>query len=255
MAACTRAARRRGVEDLEAVLKDNQVKALVATSALCGMGLTSPILGFVVHLGARRRPPWPDYQQVGRAGRADGHRRTPRCSPGAKDRTLGVLRHRVHAHRGEGHRRSSPHLRYTAAAVRRGAGARVTSSAAAGSRRSGARSWTEPWNAWAGMAEHRQAVALRRSAVRPRGLRRGRPSSGPCWTTRSRTGARMQFLTRQLDDPSGNRAGGATCARGRGTPRRRSEVPPRRMPPCTAPASPRAARPVAHGNGSVSASV
>ncbi|HKD89107.1 MAG TPA: DEAD/DEAH box helicase [Streptosporangiaceae bacterium] len=45
----------------------NQVKALVATSAL-GMGFDKPDLGFVVHLGA---PPSPIayYQQIGRAGR------------------------------------------------------------------------------------------------------------------------------------------------------------------------------------------
>jgi ATP-dependent DNA helicase RecQ len=48
-------------------LRDNRVKALVATSAL-GMGFDKPDLGFVIHLGA---PPSPIayYQQVGRAGR------------------------------------------------------------------------------------------------------------------------------------------------------------------------------------------
>ncbi|MCT1880156.1 RecQ family ATP-dependent DNA helicase [Kocuria rhizophila] len=55
-------------EDLEAALKDNQVKALVATSAL-GMGFDKPDLGFVVHLGAPSSPV-AYYQQVGRAGRA-----------------------------------------------------------------------------------------------------------------------------------------------------------------------------------------
>jgi ATP-dependent DNA helicase RecQ len=46
----------------------NEVKALVATSAL-GMGFDKPDLGFIVHLGA---PPSPVayYQQIGRAGRA-----------------------------------------------------------------------------------------------------------------------------------------------------------------------------------------
>ncbi|MBA2445094.1 MAG: ATP-dependent DNA helicase RecQ, partial [Nocardioidaceae bacterium] len=52
---------------LEDALRDNAVKALVATSAL-GMGYDKPDLGFVVHLGS---PPSPVsyYQQVGRAGR------------------------------------------------------------------------------------------------------------------------------------------------------------------------------------------
>ena len=55
-------------EELERALLDNEVKALVATSAL-GMGFDKPDLGFVVHLGA---PPSPIsyYQQIGRAGRA-----------------------------------------------------------------------------------------------------------------------------------------------------------------------------------------
>ncbi|WP_419817853.1 RecQ family ATP-dependent DNA helicase [Glaciibacter flavus] len=52
----------------EALLKRNQVKALVATSAL-GMGFDKPDLGFVLHLGAPSSPV-AYYQQVGRAGRA-----------------------------------------------------------------------------------------------------------------------------------------------------------------------------------------
>ncbi len=57
--------RRRELED---ALSRNEVKALVATSAL-GMGYDKPDLGFVVHVGS---PPSPVsyYQQVGRAGRA-----------------------------------------------------------------------------------------------------------------------------------------------------------------------------------------
>ena len=53
---------------LEQALKDDEVKALVATSAL-GMGFDKPNLGFVVHLGAPSSPV-AYYQQVGRAGRA-----------------------------------------------------------------------------------------------------------------------------------------------------------------------------------------
>ncbi len=55
-------------EELEAALRDNRVKALVATSAL-GMGFDKPDLGFVLHLGAPSSPV-AYYQQVGRAGRA-----------------------------------------------------------------------------------------------------------------------------------------------------------------------------------------
>ncbi|MGL5851659.1 MAG: helicase-related protein, partial [Phycicoccus sp.] len=55
-------------ERLEMRLRRNEVKALVATSAL-GMGFDKPDLGFVVHLGAPSSPV-AYYQQVGRAGRA-----------------------------------------------------------------------------------------------------------------------------------------------------------------------------------------
>ncbi len=54
----------------EDALLANQLKALVATSAL-GMGFDKPDLGFVVHLGAPQSP-IAYYQQVGRAGRGLG---------------------------------------------------------------------------------------------------------------------------------------------------------------------------------------
>ena len=53
---------------LEEALRRDEVKALVATSAL-GMGFDKPDLGFVVHVGAPSSPV-AYYQQVGRAGRA-----------------------------------------------------------------------------------------------------------------------------------------------------------------------------------------
>ncbi|WP_309132714.1 RecQ family ATP-dependent DNA helicase [Brevibacterium sp.] len=55
-------------EELEQQLKDNRIKALVATSAL-GMGFDKPDLGFVIHIGAPSSAV-AYYQQVGRAGRA-----------------------------------------------------------------------------------------------------------------------------------------------------------------------------------------
>ncbi|MGO2663575.1 RecQ family ATP-dependent DNA helicase, partial [Mycetocola reblochoni] len=55
---------------LEDELKQNRVRALVATSAL-GMGFDKPDLGFVIHLGSPSSPV-SYYQQVGRAGRGGG---------------------------------------------------------------------------------------------------------------------------------------------------------------------------------------
>ncbi len=72
-------------EAAEKALKNNEVKALVATSAL-GMGFDKPDLGFVVHLGAPSSPV-AYYQQVGRAGRG-----TPNADvlllPGNEDREI-----------------------------------------------------------------------------------------------------------------------------------------------------------------------
>ena len=72
-------------ERLEAMLRDNQVKALVATSAL-GMGFDKPDLGFVLHLGAPSSPV-AYYQQVGRAGRAT-ERADVLLLPGPEDKEV-----------------------------------------------------------------------------------------------------------------------------------------------------------------------
>jgi ATP-dependent DNA helicase RecQ len=70
---------------LEEALRDNQVKALVATSAL-GMGFDKPDLGFVLHLGAPSSPV-AYYQQVGRAGRAT-ERADVLLLPGPEDKDI-----------------------------------------------------------------------------------------------------------------------------------------------------------------------
>ncbi|MDN4483944.1 RecQ family ATP-dependent DNA helicase [Demequina lignilytica] len=72
-------------ERLEQDLKDNRVKALVATSAL-GMGFDKPDLAFVVHLGAPSSP-IAYYQQVGRAGRGVS-RAVVALLPGREDRAI-----------------------------------------------------------------------------------------------------------------------------------------------------------------------
>ncbi|MFN8049960.1 MAG: RecQ family ATP-dependent DNA helicase [Acidimicrobiales bacterium] len=72
-------------EPLEAAFKANEVKVLVATSAL-GMGVDKPDVAFVLHLGA---PPSPIayYQQVGRAGRSI-ERAEAWLLPGQEDRAI-----------------------------------------------------------------------------------------------------------------------------------------------------------------------
>ncbi|MDQ0147466.1 RecQ family ATP-dependent DNA helicase [Pseudarthrobacter niigatensis] len=72
-------------ERAEQLLKGNQVKALVATSAL-GMGFDKPDLGFVVHLGAPSSPV-AYYQQVGRAGRGAANADVL-LLPGSEDREI-----------------------------------------------------------------------------------------------------------------------------------------------------------------------
>jgi len=67
------------------MLKRNEVKALVATSAL-GMGFDKPDLGFVLHLGAPSSPV-AYYQQVGRAGRAS-ESADVLLLPGVEDRDI-----------------------------------------------------------------------------------------------------------------------------------------------------------------------
>lgn len=72
-------------ENLERALINNELKALVATSAL-GMGFDKPDLGFVVHMGAPSSP-ISYYQQVGRAGRGTDHAEVI-LLPGPEDKEI-----------------------------------------------------------------------------------------------------------------------------------------------------------------------
>ncbi len=69
----------------EQALKENHVKALVATSAL-GMGFDKPDLGFVLHLGAPSSAV-SYYQQIGRAGRGVANADVL-LLPGREDRAI-----------------------------------------------------------------------------------------------------------------------------------------------------------------------
>src|SRR5699024_3881082 len=71
--------------ELEQELKYNQVKALVAISAL-GMSFDKPDLGFVVHFGAPSSPV-SYYQHIGRAGRGTEHAEAI-LLPGVEDQRI-----------------------------------------------------------------------------------------------------------------------------------------------------------------------
>jgi ATP-dependent DNA helicase RecQ len=69
---------------VEDQLRRNEVKAVVATSAL-GMGYDKPDLGFCIHVGSPSTPV-AYYQQVGRAGRAVAHAEAVLLSSQADER-------------------------------------------------------------------------------------------------------------------------------------------------------------------------
>ena len=186
--------------ELELALRDNKVKALVATSAL-GMGFDKPDLGFVVHLGApgvaRRLLP------AGRPGRPRhraGRRAAAARARGPRD--LALLRHGLHAAAGRRHRRH-----------RRAAG--VGESHVDSGTRDGGRRPAHPARAAAQGPRRRGSGApgLRRLAghgrplgVRRRALRQGgrSPLGGSGVDARLPVGqtCRMRFLQQALDDPS-----------------------------------------------------
>ena len=167
------AARLQAEEDLLA----NRVKALVATSAL-GMGFDKPDLGFVVHLGAPQSPV-AYYQQIGRAGRGV-ERAEVVLLPGREDRdiwayfaSLAFPPERAgqgHARRSRGRGQAAVHRRHRDP----GRPVQGTPGVDAQGARRGRRG--DPHHRR--LDGHRQAVGVRRRAVRAGGARAGPRAAG-----------------------------------------------------------------------------
>ena len=194
----------------------NRLKAIVATSAL-GMGFDKPDLGFVVHLGA---PPSPVayYQQIGRAGRG-----VPRAEvillPGREDRDIwayfaslafppeAVVRHTLATLEETGRTLSSSALE-TRVDLSRGrleTMLKVLDVDGAVRRVSGG--WEPTGQPWSYDAERYARVAAERSREQRAML-----------DYASASGCRMEYLRRELDDPSAGPCGRCDNCTGRHRP-------------------------------------
>ena len=201
--------------DIEDQLKENRVKAVVATSAL-GMGFDKPDLGFVVHFGAPSSPV-AYYQQIGRAGRAVENADVL-LLPGAEDKD-------IWAYFATASMPSEERAEAVLGALADGPRTLTQIEAAVDLRRSplqlllkvlaveGAveqqgREWALSGNRWVYDAERYRRVAQTRESEQEAMLAYERT-----------TGCRMKFLTRQLDDPNAHPCGRCdACLAARGEP-------------------------------------
>jgi len=189
----------------EEALLNNEIKVLVATSAL-GMGFDKPDLGFVIHLGA---PPSPIayYQQIGRAGRGV-ESATVVLLPGSEDQQIwdyfGSLAFPPEEHvrralsvlQEQGRPMSLPALE-PLVELRRSRlemMLKVLDVDGAVHRVSGG--WVATGQPWAYEAERYAKVAAARAAEQQAML-----------AYASTTGCRLEFLRRALDDPEAGPCG------------------------------------------------
>jgi len=209
-------------EAAEAALLGNEVKALVATSAL-GMGFDKPDLGFIVHLGAPQSP-IAYYQQIGRAGRGVD-RADVIALPGREDADIWAYFASLAFP-------SEPVVRATLAALEEAG--RPLSTAALETRIDLSRSrlemmlkvldvdgavrrvsggWTATGQDWAYDAERYQRVAAERAREQRAML--GYLDTSDC---------RMAYLRRELDDPAARPCGRCDNCTGRRWPEAVSEA-------------------------------
>jgi ATP-dependent DNA helicase RecQ len=208
------------IEAENALLK-NEIKALVATSAL-GMGFDKPDLGFIVHLGAPQSPV-AYYQQVGRAGRAVD-RAEVILMPGREDADIWayftslafpaepVVRATLGALEAAGRPLSTAALetRVDLSRNRLEMMLKVLDVDGAVHRVSGG--WTATGQPWAYDADRYQRVAAERAREQRAMLDYARTG-----------GCRMEFLRRQLDDPDAEPCGRCDNCTGRPWPATVSE--------------------------------
>ncbi|MFD0864783.1 RecQ family ATP-dependent DNA helicase, partial [Tessaracoccus lubricantis] len=197
----------------EEALKNNEVKALIATSAL-GMGFDKPDLGFVVHLGAPSSPV-AYYQQVGRAGRATDHADVL-LLPGAEDQEIwhyfatnamptqakaGAI---LDALQGEGRPLSTPAIEARVDIRRSQLELLLKVLAVDGAVQAVQGGWEATGQPWVYDQQRYDRIAAARVAEQKAMLEYQRLPEGAC---------RMEFLTAELDDPSSSPCGRCdTCA-------------------------------------------
>ncbi|HEY9438125.1 MAG TPA: RecQ family ATP-dependent DNA helicase, partial [Streptomyces sp.] len=179
-------------------LRENRVKALVATSAL-GMGYDKPDLGFVVHLGSPSSP-IAYYQQVGRAGRGVAHADVL-LLPGREDEAIWryfadtgfppetQVRQTLAALSGAGRPMSVPALEATVDLRRTRLESMLKVLDVDGAVKRVKGGWTATGAEWVYDAE-RYAWVARQRAAEQQAMR----------DYVSTSGCRMEFLRRQLDD-------------------------------------------------------
>ncbi|MHA7860034.1 RecQ family ATP-dependent DNA helicase [Tessaracoccus sp. Y36] len=197
----------------EEALKNNEVKALIATSAL-GMGFDKPDLGFVVHVGAPSSPV-AYYQQVGRAGRATDHAEVL-LLPGTEDREIwhyfatnampteakaGAILEALNA---EGRPLSTPALEARVDIRRSQLELLLKVLAVDGAVQAVQGGWEATGRPWIYDQERYDRIAAARVAEQQAMVEYQRLPEGSC---------RMEFLTSELDDPTSARCGRCdTCA-------------------------------------------
>jgi ATP-dependent DNA helicase RecQ len=206
----------------ENALLANEVKALVATSAL-GMGFDKPDLGFIAHLGAPQSP-IAYYQQIGRAGRGVD-RADVILLPGREDADIwayfgslafppeAVVRATLAALERAGRPLSTAALETRVDLTRTRLEMMLKVLDVDGAVRRVSGGWTATGQPWSYDADRYARVAAERAREQRAML--GYIETGSC---------RMEYLRRELDDPGAEPCGRCDNCTGRAWPAAVSEA-------------------------------